>query len=229
LTQTPNDILRQCALFQHVSSERRAGLARICIQRSYEKGTWIFRQGDDCPGVFIVQSGTVRIFNIGSTGKEHVLHMVGPNQTFAEVAAIGGFPCPAHAQAVAPTRCVLLPLDPFVRQMQSDHQLCLEMMTGFAQWVRRLIGLLEDLVLRDALGRTARYLLEAETGEDGMVRLPSLKRYVASHLNLTSETLSRTLGRLIEAGLVVEHENQRVELRDPAALRAISQGDWSKF
>ncbi|MCY2989615.1 MAG: helix-turn-helix domain-containing protein [Planctomycetota bacterium] len=73
------------------------------------------------------------------------------------------------------------------------------MMTGLSFWVRHLIGLLEDIVLRDATGRIARFLIESEPGEDGTVKLPSLKRHVASHLNLTSETFSRTFGRLIEA------------------------------
>ena len=112
------------------------------------------------------------------------------------------------------------------QQMERDHALCLEMMTGMSFWVRRLISLMEDLVLRDAMGRTARFLLESETDADGMVRLPSLKRHVASHLNLTSETLSRTLSRLIEAGLVVEHDKNRVELCDPLQLRAVSEGKF---
>jgi CRP/FNR family transcriptional regulator len=155
--------------------------------------------------------------------------MVGPNQTFAEVAAIGDFACPAHAQAVEPSRCVLIPVDRFRESLVRDHLLCLEMMTGMSFWVRRLLSLLEDLVLRDALGRTARFLLEADTDGEGLVKLPSLKRHVASHLNLSSETLSRTLSRLIEAGLVVEHDRNRVELRDPRRLRALSEGKYPEL
>lgn len=107
--------------------------------------------------------------------------------------------------------------------MHTDHQLCLEMMTGMSFWVRHLISLMEDIVLRDAIGRIARFLLEEAPEQDGTVQLPGLKRHVASHLNLTSETFSRTLGRLIEAGLVVEQDNG-VELREPERLRAIAEG-----
>jgi CRP/FNR family transcriptional regulator, dissimilatory nitrate respiration regulator len=223
------DIIGRSQLFAEVDAERRRRLAEFSRLHHYSRQEMIFRQGEKCPGVFIVDSGAVRVFKTAPSGKEHVLHMVGPGQTFAEVAAIGNFPCPAHAEAVEPTRCVLIPVDSFRDQMARDHQLCLEMMTGMSFWVRRLISLMEDLVLRDAMGRTASFLLESERDEEGFVKLPSLKRYVASHLNLTSETLSRTLSRLIEAGIVVEHDKSRVELREPCRLHAISEGKFPEI
>ena len=227
MTRTIDDVLSACQLFEHVGLDRRRRVAAFSVTRKFPKGRMIFRQGDDCPGIYVVDAGVVRIFKTGPSGKEHVLHMISPGNTFAEVAAIGNFPCPAHAEAIAATSCVLVPLAPFRREIQTDHQLCLEMMTGLSQWVRRLISLMEDLVLRDAIGRTAQYLLEAETDASGAVQLPSLKRYVASHLNLTSETFSRTLSRLIEAGLVVELEGNRVELTDRAKLRDVSNGQFA--
>ena len=226
MTRKVEDILSSCQLFAEVDRARREKLAGMSVVCHFAKQQMIFRQGQECPGVYVVDSGMVRVFKTAPSGKEHVLHMVAPGQTFAEVAAIGNFACPAHAEAVARTVCVLIPIDRFRDAMTQDHQLCLEMMTGLSFWVRRLISLMEDLVLRDALGRTARFLLESDAQSDGTVKLPSLKRYVASHLNLTSETLSRTLSRLIEAGLVVELDKNRVELLDRGQLRAISEGRY---
>jgi CRP/FNR family transcriptional regulator, dissimilatory nitrate respiration regulator len=219
-----DDILSRCQLFGQLHPSRRQQLATIARLCQFDKGQLVFRQGDPCPGVYIVGSGMVRVFKIAPSGKEHVLHIVGPGQSFAEVAAIAGFACVAHAEAIAPSTCVLLPLDLFRQQMTEDHQLCLEMMTGLSLWVRHVITLLEDIVLRDAIGRIARFLLAAEPGTDGTVKLPSLKRHVASHLNLTSETFSRTFSRLIEAGLIVELDNNRVRLVDRERLHGISEG-----
>jgi len=229
VSATIEQVLNRCQLFAQVDTARCRRLAEFGSIRKFAKGQLIFRQGDECPGIYVVDTGMVRVFKTGPSGKEHVLHMVGPDHTFAEVAAIGGFDCPANAEAVVPTVCVLLPLEAFRKEMTTDHQLCLEMMTGLSFWVRHLISLMEDLVLRDAVGRVARFLLESATETDGTVKLPGLKRHIASHLNLTSEAFSRTFGRLIEAGLIVEMDNNRVELRDTDGLKATAEGLFPKI
>ena len=229
VSRTIGKIIENCQLFAQVDAVRRQLLEKDAMICGFAKGERVFAQDEECPGVYIVDSGMVRVFKVGPSGKEHVLHMVGPGQTFAEVAAIGSFPCPAHAEAITATRCVLIPLGPFLQAIQNDHQLCLEMMTGLSFWVRHLIALMEDLVLRDAVGRVARFLIECETQPDGTVALPGLKRHIASHLNLTSETFSRTFGRLIEGGMIVELDGNRLELRDTKRLKAMAEGSFPRM
>jgi len=229
MSQTVVDVLHDCKLFSAVDSrgfQRLAVMARIC---RFKKGQTIFREGDECPGTYVVGSGLVRVFKTGAGGKEHVLHIVSPGDTFAEVAAIGGFRCPATAEAIAPTTCALLPMDPLRRALEEDHELCLGMLTGLTRWVRHLVGLMEDIVLRDAAGRLARFLLELQTDDRHTVQLLGLKRHVASHLNLTSETFSRLLRRFVEAGLIAEPENNRIRLLDLDQLNLLAKGVLPKL
>jgi len=218
------DILHDCKLFREVPPAGFQRLATMAQIRNFRKGRSIFRQEEPCPGVYVVGSGMVRVFKISPGGKEHVLHMVGPGETFAEAAAIGGFRLPACAEAVATTTCVLLPTDRLRQALEADHELCLGMMTGLTLWVRHLVSLMEDIVLRDAAGRLARFLLESRADENGTIELRSLKRHVASHLNLTSETFSRTLRRLVEAGLIAQPDSNRIRLIDPGRLRQVAEG-----
>jgi CRP/FNR family transcriptional regulator len=218
------DILSPCPLFAAVpprSFQRLVAIGRLC---KFRKGQQVFHEGDACPGVYVVGKGMVRVYKTGSGGKEHVLHMVGPGGTFAEVASLGDFPVPASAEAVEPTVCALLPQALFRKALEEDHPLCLGMMSGLTGWVKHLVDLLEDIVLRDATGRIARYLLESAQASDGTVTLPSLKRYVASHLNLTSETFSRTFRRLLDAGYIAIVGKNRVRIVDKHKLRLLSQG-----
>ena len=130
------DILHDCKLFSQVQSAAFQRLVTIARIGKFAKGERIFSEGETCPGVYIVGAGLVRVFKTAASGKEHVLHMVGPGQTFAEVAAIGGFNCPANAEAVTPTTCVLLPIDRFQKALQDDHQLCRGMITHYCTDVR---------------------------------------------------------------------------------------------
>ncbi|MGE5607887.1 MAG: Crp/Fnr family transcriptional regulator [Bacillota bacterium] len=221
----PVTILSACRFFSGVQGPSRDRLLRMALVRQYERGTLIFRQGDPCPGVFVVGTGLVRVFKTSPAGREHVLHLVAPGGTFAEVAAIAGFDCPAFAEAVEDAQCVLLPADPFRRALREDHPLCLQLMASMAGWVKHLVGLLEDIALRDAVGRVARYLLTVADPRDGTIQLPSLKKHLASHLNLTSETLSRTLRRLIDLEWIAETEDQRLAVRDRESLTMAAEGD----
>ena len=223
------DILHRCPLFSEVPAagfQRLAAIARLC---HFRKGQVVFRENEPCPGVFVLGQGLVRVFKSGSAGREHVLHIVGPGGTFAEVAAIGGFDLPASAEALKKTTCALLPLDRFRRALSEDHELCLGVLTSLTVWVRHLVTLMEDVTLRDAAGRLARFLLESPRAADGTIELPGLKRHVASHLNLTSETFSRTLRRLVEAGLIAEADNARLRLLQPKKLRQVAEGLFPKL
>ena len=219
------DIIRSCRLFRGVAPQWLERLAAAAYLTHHTRGQPIFRQGDECPGVYCVGSGFVRVFKLAPSGKDHALHFVEPGGTFAEVAAIGQFPCPANAEALDETRCALLPTARLHALLDEHPQLARQLLMGMALWVRSLVGLLEDVVLRDATQRLAKYLLTADrTGGAAAFPLPMLKKDLASHLNLTSETLSRTLRRLADSGLIALPDPQQVRVLDAARLAEVAEG-----
>jgi CRP/FNR family transcriptional regulator len=222
------DSLAACAFFSQVDGPSRKRLIRMAVRREYGKGAMIFREGDPAPGVFVVGAGLVRVFKLAPSGKEHVLHLAGPGMTFAEIAVLGNFPCPAFAEALEETACVLLPVEPFMRALRDDHQLSLQILSSMAMWVKSLVSLLEDIVLRDAAGRVAGYLLQAQVEQGAAIALPGLKKHIASHLNLTSETLSRTLRQLRDERLISETDAGLV-IHDARGLQRIAEGFFPRI
>ena len=224
MSLTAHGILRHSPFFGGVSPaelERLVALARVV---RLDRHQLAFSQGDDCPGLYVIGLGRVRVFKVAPGGKEHVLHIMERGQTFAEVAAIGGFPCPASAEALEDTICALIPSAPLRAALAGSHDLCLQLMGSLCGWVRHLVGLMEDLFRRDASGRVARYLLDAAGPDGRTVHLPGLKRHLASHLNLTSETLSRTLRRFADAGLLADTPERGLTLTHREGLAAIAGG-----
>lgn len=216
------DVLMKCRLFRRLTADCMDRVAAIGVTRRYEAKERLFSQGDEPPGLYVVDEGAVRVFKIAPGGKEHILHLAESGNTFAEAAVLGGFPVPAHAEATTESRCVLLPRDALRGLLDADPELPRQLLSGMAAWVHQLVDLLEDVVLRDAAGRLARYLLDAAV--DDIVVLAGMKRHLASHLNLTSETFSRTLTRLVDRGLVCREPGRRVRLLDRQGLQWVTKG-----
>ena len=234
-------VIRSCKFFSRLDADSTRTLADIAVVRQFERNRCIATPGQEPAGMYVVVSGQVRVFTVSASGKEHVLHLVGPTQTFLEVAALGEFAVPATCEALEDTVALLLPAEA-LRALLAEHpRLCRQVLASMAIWVRHLLGLVEDLTLRDATGRFARYLLDVserqeQQGRQGrqgpadlLVELPSLKKHLASHLNLTSETFSRTLRRLTDAGLVTPETHPSgsaaIRILDREGLQAASAGE----
>ncbi|MGD0835038.1 MAG: Crp/Fnr family transcriptional regulator [Polyangia bacterium] len=216
-------ILANCSLFQGVSPAHHRRLVEMARKAALPAGTLVFKPGDPCPGIYCVGIGSVRIYRLGASGKEHTLHLAGPGQTFAEVAVIGQFACPAYAEVTQTAQCALLPREGILAMIRDDHAFCIELLVGMSQWVRQLTGRLEDMVLRGADGRVARHLLQAKADSRGAVGLEGRKKHIASQLNLTSETYSRVLRRLVDAQVVEIVDGRRLRILDKASLQILSE------
>jgi CRP/FNR family transcriptional regulator len=220
------DVLARCPLFGGLDTQGRLRLATLSRRKHYGAGATIARQDTPAPGIFVVEHGQVRIVRLAPQDRQHVLHLCGPGQTFAEVAVLGEFPLPATAEALEDTTCLLLPAQPLMRALGSDHALCLQLLGGMSRWVHHLVQLLEDIVLRDAVERVARYLLAETSDAQPQLNFAGTKQHIASHLNLTSETLSRVLRRLDDAGLIQRPTQHQVHVQQRQALTHLAAGHF---
>ena len=114
--------------------------------------------------------------------------------------------------------------------LAEDPALARCVMTALAEQVQELVALMGNVTLRSATGRLAHFLLELDHSvtADGTVELPRWKRHLASHLNLTGESLSRSLRRLADAGLIAKIDNRHIKVLDPHGLRKVAEGMFAE-
>ena len=99
--------------------------------------------------------------------------------------------------------------------------LALRMLGSMSQHLRVLVGLVEDLTLKDVETRFLNWLVKrCPRGASGAVNieLGSTKRVLAAELATSSETLSRTFAKL-RAEKLIEVRGAIVRVRDVAALQ----------
>jgi CRP/FNR family transcriptional regulator, dissimilatory nitrate respiration regulator len=218
--------LRSCQLFLGLAATDISAIAACTIPKQLAKGEYLFREGDPSQGFYIVQRGGINVHRVSAAGKEQVIHLFQPMESFAEATLATESGYPADARATVESTVLLIPKRDFIELLRSRPELALRMLASMSQHLRVLVGLLDDLTLKDMETRLANWLLKRcrrpLPDEPVMVQLDRTKRVLAAEMGTTSETLSRTLAKFREQQLVQVTGNT-ITLTRPRALQKILQ------
>lgn len=210
---TLNDDMQSCPLFADVSPDDLKKLSAIVHQRKVLRGELLFSEGDTAKGFYVVAEGRVKVYKLSADGKERILHIVQPGSTFAEAAIFGDGNYPAYAEPLVATRLLFFPKKDFLNLLHNQSQIAINMIAGLSRYLRQFATQVEQLTFQDVPARLAKYLLTLPGATEGRVILPISKGQLASNLGTVSETLSRTLRKLSDEGLL-EVEGKNITLRD---------------
>ncbi|MBS0631398.1 MAG: Crp/Fnr family transcriptional regulator [Verrucomicrobia bacterium] len=189
--------LRCCQLFSSLSADDLRQIAAFAIPITLAKGAYLFHEGEDSRGFYLVQSGAINVHRVSAAGKEQVIHVFRTGESFAEAALASPTGYPANARAVEPCSVLLLPKGPVLELIGRRPDLALRMLGSMSAHLRVLVGMLDDLTLKDVETRLLNWLVKhGRNAPGGVIRLPGTKRVLAAELGTSSETLSRTLARL---------------------------------
>lgn len=212
--------LRSCQLFDGLPAADLEAVATFSSLRNLAKDQSLFREGDRAEGFYVVQKGAINVHRVSPGGKEQVIHVFRPGESLAEAALASEEVYPANARAVEASAVVVVPKGPFLALLAHRPDLGLRMLASMSRHLRVLVGLVEDLTLKDVETRLLNWLLKrggpAKTGSF-TIELATTKRVLAAELGTSGETLSRTFARLREEDLL-QVRGATVRIPDRAAL-----------
>lgn len=198
--------LRSCQIFTGLPEADIREIASFVSSKRLGKGDYLFHEGTPAAGFYIVQQGAINVHRVGANGKEQVIHIFHPVESLAEASLAGGAGYPANARALEPSSVLLVPKAEFTALLRRRPELALRILGSMSQHLRVVIGLLDDLTLKDMETRLANWLLrhcpkplpESPT----LIHLDRTKRVLAAEMGTTSETLSRMLAKFRDQGLL---------------------------
>lgn len=208
-------------LFSGLPEEKRASLAASSRVRQYAKGQVLCSEGDPGDDLLVLEEGRVRVCRFSSTGQEVVLAELDAPASFGELALIDGAPRAATVIAETAVRVRYLHRQVVLDLVTREPSVAISLMQGMAVMVRATNERLSDVLSLDVPGRLAKWLLAHN--EEGRVSLAQPQEGIARAIGTTRVTLNRSLHQFARRGLV-EIRDQQIVIRDPATLRAISEG-----
>jgi|ERR1044071_287555 CRP/FNR family transcriptional regulator len=213
--------LRTCQLFAGLPASDLQKIAAVTVRKSLEKGEYLFHEREPAVGFYAVQSGAVNVHRVNAAGKEQIIHIFRPGETFAEAALATEHGYPADACAVEPSQVLIIQKEGFLDLLRRQPELALRMLASMSSHLRILVGQLEDLALKDVETRLANWLLkrcpDAKLQQPVTIQLSMTKRVLAAELGTVSETLSRTLAKLRGQKLIAV-KGKSIIVLSPAGL-----------
>jgi CRP-like cAMP-binding protein len=231
-TEVKQQILRRIYLFSGITGADLETLARMVVRKTFPRQTTIFWEGKEAQGFYILHTGQVKMVKSSLDGKEYIIRLVGPGETFAEAAVFGDIPYPATAITLEDCQTLFFPKGPFLHHLAASPALARNMLATMSRLMLYLTKQLEDLSLKEVSARLARYILERCQATHGEIatglhcELPTTKTQLAAYLGTISETLSRTLSRFKTLGLI-EVDKGKITIMDPVALQKMAEGTKS--
>ncbi len=211
LDQITKITLRDVPLFSELGVEDFRQIMALSNLLKVNKNDYIFHEGDEFKGLYIVIKGSVKIFKLSKDGKEFILHFITPPNVFGDVPLFAGGDCPADVQALENTTLLFIPKNEFLNLLENKPKLSFKIMTGFANRLKSLSVKAAEISLTEVINRLAGYLIN-EIEKSGTKNLPEpfIKLSVsiaalASYLGTISETVSRAMKKLRDKNIIKIH------------------------
>jgi len=212
--------LSEFFMFRELSSEQIARIAEHSQLIDFPKGTSIFNRGDAAVGLYILLEGQLKLGVTSPQGAEKIISIITPGESFGEAILFLERQFPVYAQAILDSQVLLVPKSLIFSMLDNDHLFARKMLAGLSIRMHQLVQDIEMLSLQSCTQRFIGYLLQisADAPDGSKITLPTSKTTIASLLNLTPETLSRTLAKLQQMELI-EVNGKDVSITDVKKLR----------
>lgn len=218
-------LLKRVPIFSSLSDDEFSFLISRLIQRKYDTGELIFSEGDICVGLYVVQSGNVRIFKSSAGGREQVLSIEGPSSSIAELPVFDGGTYPASARAVSESTLLFFSRQDFQALCLQHPEVALKVLRVVGGRLRRLVGIIEELSFTTVRHRLIALLVrlsKAEGPRNGdavSLILPANNSELAAQIGTVRELVSRNLSRLQAEGLI-QVDNRALQIPSLKRLEA---------
>jgi len=158
--------IRSVPLFSSLSDKAAADLRRLLMIRTVETGTILFRTGDRGDAMYLIESGRVRITVTDSENNEIVIAELAGGDFFGEMSIVDGDNRSANAEVVEDARLAVLSRDDFLRFVNKNPAVTMELLNAAFSRLRMTDKLLQERVSRNVNEEEEKRLTLADRAAD---------------------------------------------------------------
>jgi len=207
--------IRQVPIFEHLTEQEIILLKDVIRSRCYEKGEFIFREGERSETLYVLHHGIVKLSKCSGTGKEQIIRFLFPTDFFGQFSLLHERTHYAHAEVLAAATICLIHKSDFNELMENNPAMTHRFLLAVSDRLHQADEWMSTISLLDVEERLAKILLlfyQKEYPRDLLLKLPIAKKELAALIGTTPETLSRKLSFLESRHVLASESRNRIRI-----------------
>ena len=229
-TMSPTPDSSRSRMFDGLTDGERQHWLAAASARSLRKGHVLAQQGDAAQGLYLVETGLLKLVQTTADGQSLIVRFVGPCEPFGGIAAVEGARYPVTALAVDSMRLLAWSPDAVARLLVGFPQVRQNLMREMAAHMADALTRARELATERVGPRLAHTLLRlmrqcGQPTANGVLLGHALTRQEFAELaGTTLYTASRTLSRWEAAGILSSTKGRRLVIVAPERLESVALG-----
>jgi CRP-like cAMP-binding protein len=211
------EFIKSIPHFSGLGQAELDSIRKVIFEKKAERGEILLFEGEPAAALYFVVAGAVKVFKTSADGKEQILQIIRPGESFNDVPVFSGGENLASAEAMGAVVLNAIKKTDLENILREYPQVSLNVIQILSQRVQQMVSLVEDLSFRHVTGRVAKILLGY--AGDGAGEKPRLtQQEMAAMIGTAREMVGRSLKNLEDAG-TIRMERHRIIIANQAALR----------
>jgi len=212
--------IQSMAYFPSLKSSELESISHYLGSRSAQRGELVVIEGGPAQFIYFVASGVVRIYLTSADGREQVLQLARPGDSFNDVAVFDGLPNLANASAMSQVLLYSISKGDLQQIMEQFPVVRKSAVEVLARQLRHVVSLVTDLSFKKVTARLARLLLEQSQKAEASPYIT--QQQMATMIGTVREMIGRAIKDLELAG-AIRMERHRIIIVDIKILEKISE------
>jgi CRP/FNR family transcriptional regulator len=179
----------------------------------------LFREGDPCAGLHIIEEGSVKLYRISPQGRQYIIRVLQEGETCNEVPAFDGGTNPVNVETLEKSKVWVIDDETLRLLVKAHPEFALKVLSNFGKNLRGLVRMVSEMAFYQVTNRLARLI--SELPADG-ARPQWTQEQLAAQLGTVREVVARSLKELERSG-AIRIEDRRIHIADRATLSQWTQ------
>ena len=212
--------LKSIRYFETLSHDEIDSVKTLFFEKKAQRGDVIVIEGETADALYFVNYGVVKTFRTSLDGREQVLNIVRPGESFNDVAIFDNGNNLAGVRAMGPVVLYGILKTDLLNILTKHPPIAIQGLNILSNQLRYFVSLIDDLSFKPVVARVAKILIE-NAGNGSTLGQRITQQEMAAIAGTVREVIGRSLKALERDGLI-KFDRHQIVIKNKEALKNIA-------